>query len=71
MYSDGVRTFTPHQLLRIAYNVDNPQLRGKPVVYYGHVQRPRDTVRAVVRLLNVDGTTGEEYLFRPALLIGI
>jgi hypothetical protein len=61
-------SLTPHVVYRIAYNSDRAELRGKQVVFVGWCERPGDSRRAVVRLLN-DGSTGEEYLVSAYFII--
>lgn len=58
------------QIKRIAYNAVNPALRGKVVSIEGF--RPAtwfDRPRIIVRLVQNDGTLGDEYLVTPGILI--
>lgn len=54
----------PHHLYRIAYNADEPTLRGVVVVFHGWIQRPWDIRRAIVRTLD-----DVEWLVSAAIVI--
>lgn len=50
---------------KLAYNLDNRELRGKPVSFHGYKHSPSgDVVRAVVRL-----SDGQEWLVVPHAII--
>lgn len=53
-----------HHLYRIAYNADDPKLRGQPVSFHGWLQRPWDIRRAIVRTI-----AGDEWLVTCAIII--
>ncbi len=63
----------PHHPYRIAYNADEPKLRGKVVVFFGWHEMPGDIRRAKVRLMNDDGSTSpeNEWLVTPAIIIKV
>ena len=63
---------TPYTLKRIAYNAANAALRGKVVSIVGirganHFDGPR----VIVRLVNDDGSLGQEYLVVPGIVIAL
>jgi hypothetical protein len=58
-----------HLLYRLAYNADDPMLRGRIVVFRGWHQTSGDIRRARVCLLNQDGSCGTEYLVNQAIVI--
>jgi hypothetical protein len=62
-------SLTPHVVYRIADNFDYAELRGKQAVFVGWCERSGDIRRSVVRLLNDDGSTGEEYLVSAYFII--
>ena len=62
-----------HMLYRIAYNADEPKLRGKVVVFFGWHEMAGDIRRARVRLMNADGSTSpeNEWLVNPTIIIKV
>lgn len=62
----------PHQLKRIAYNAAvAPNLRGAVVTIVGFVEAHYDVPRVRVRLVNDDGSAGEEYRVQAGILINV
>lgn len=63
---------TPHTIKRIAHNAVNPVLRGKVVSIVGiRGANHFDGTRVIVRLVEDDGSLGQEYLVTPGLLIDL
>lgn len=59
-----------NRIVRIAYNAVNPVLRGKQVSIVGiRGATSWDGSRVIVRLIERDGSLGEEYLVKPSLII--
>ena len=63
--------FREHFPYRLAYHLDNKKLQGKPVIFRGWHKAPWDVERAVVCLMNDDGSCGEEYLVWPTIILPI
>lgn len=64
--------FTKHQMVRFSYNADNYDLRGKVVsIVRTRAANSFDVSRVVVRLVNTDGSLGQEYQVRPDALIAL
>lgn len=63
--------FQPHAMYRIAWNTDRRELRGKPVVFLGWKQMQGDIRRAVVALVERDGSLGDRWEFNPHYLINL
>ncbi len=60
-----------HKLYRLARTIDDPLLRGKPVVFRCYIERSWDIRRALVALVNDDGSSGEEWLVDPVFVINL
>jgi hypothetical protein len=63
--------FKAHHVYKISSIIGNRQLRNKTVVFCGFSKVPHDITRAVVKLLNPDGSSGEEWQIDPSLIIRI
>lgn len=61
--------FREHHLYKLSHNMEDPKLRNKTVTFHGYSYLPGDIHRAVVRLLNSDGSCGEEWLVRPPCVV--
>lgn len=62
--------FQPHRLYRLAYTMADRELAGKPVVFFEMRQFTiGDIIRCRVRLLERDGTLGNEHLVAALCLI--
>ena len=65
-------TPTPYTLKRIAYNAANAALRGKVVSIVGmRGANHFDGTRVIVRIVEDDGSLGQEYLVTPGILIAL
>lgn len=61
-----------HEMKRIAWNAVNKDVRGKPVVVTGIVGATHwDSSRVVVRLVEDDGSLGQEYRVLPSIVIAL
>lgn len=65
----GPYQFKEDGLYRLAYNMSEPSLRGKCVLFRKYVKQPGDITRAVVNLVNSDGSSGDEWLIAPLCII--
>ena len=64
--------FKPHFPYIISKIAEEPKIRGKVVIFYGWLKRPWDIRRAIVRIMNSDGSSSnEEWLVNPHILIPI
>ena len=61
--------FEQEKMYRLAYNMDDPKLRGKAVVFKDWHHTLGDVWRCKVNLVNGDGSLGEEWLVKPSCLI--
>lgn len=62
----------PHGLYRLHHRMENERLRGALVVYYERrVFTIGDIPRCRVRLVNDDGSVGDEYLVRYSCIINV
>ena len=59
----------PYRVYKISKIADEPALRGQLVTFYGWLDRPWDIRRAVVRLINRDGSAGDEWLVARSIII--
>jgi len=60
-----------HHLYKITKMADKPEIAGKVVVFKGYLERSFDIRRAIVRLLNPDGSEGEEWFVTPTILFDL
>ncbi len=68
----GHQTFTTKQVKRIAYNATRAALRGKVVSIEGFKSATHwDNPRIIVRLIEDDGSLGQEYLVAPHIIIDL
>lgn len=60
------------RIMRIAYNAANPTIRGAVISIVGYRGATHwDIPRIIVRLVNDDGSLGDEYLVMPSLVIAL
>jgi hypothetical protein len=64
-------TFKEHFPYRISRTAINPAIAGKAVIFLGWRLRSFDIRRAVVRILEPDGSAGEEWLVNPSINISL
>ena len=58
----------PFHVYKIAKGIQEPKLRSKPVVFVKMTERAWDIKRALVAILNKDGSMGDYWLINPSFL---
>ncbi len=67
-----MKTLSEYQVKRISYSAVNKTLRGNVVSIVGFQPATWfDIARIIVRLVNNDGSLGDEYLVHPSIVIDL
>mgnify|MGYP003421266408 CR=1 FL=1 len=61
----------PHGVYRLSHILADKRIAGKPAIFVRYWKRSFDIQRAVMRLMNADGSEGDEYLVSPCYILPI